>query len=186
MAESEAADTMVTWPRPPRTLPTTLFASATSFSMMPPSTISSPASMKHGMARSGKELTACIMRWGSMFHSRPPARSPAKAASPSAKASGSASSENAKNTTTTAAVMASRFDRPGGQHGLVVPGEQQEVNHAMHAAGRDRDVEPAGRKIQPRHQLVPGCARDHSRLPGNDAHQRGVEQAARAKHPAER
>lgn len=68
-ADSPMAETMVTCANPPRTRPMMRLANSIRRSMIPPATISSPVSIKKGMAISGKLFTECIMRWGSMLRS---------------------------------------------------------------------------------------------------------------------
>ena len=57
----------------------------------------SPASMKNGIEISGKELTACIIRCGSMLYSMPLAATAPSATTPSAKAIGMPIAASTKN-----------------------------------------------------------------------------------------
>ena len=68
-------------------------------SASPPRTISSPVSMKSGIAINGNALMECSMRCGSMFRSIPLNGSTASALNPSANASGMPSSAVARNVT---------------------------------------------------------------------------------------
>ena len=99
---SPAPASIVTCASPPRTRPTIEFASAMSRSTMPALIISSPASMKNGIDISGNELTACIIRCGTIEKSTPVAHSATTAATPMANAIGRPNVASAMKPMTTA------------------------------------------------------------------------------------
>ena len=73
--------------------------------MIPPSTISSPATIKSGMEIRGKESIACIIRCGITTKSIEPIKSPAKEAKPNVKAKGMPKQANTAKTRTITILM---------------------------------------------------------------------------------
>ena len=61
----------LTTPRPPRIAPTAAAASRTSRAAMPPCSISSPAKMKNGIARSEKTEIPDMIRWNATKRGSP-------------------------------------------------------------------------------------------------------------------
>ena len=73
--------------------------------MMPPFSISSPATMKSGIDMSGKELTEFIRRGERTERSKPDSQSPAIADTPSEKASGMPRKASTRKRTMTRRLM---------------------------------------------------------------------------------
>src|SRR5258708_4688527 len=176
-SERIAPASIATCARPPRTRPTSAFEKATICSMMPPLIISSPATMNSGIAISGNELTAAIMRCGSMLKSTFDIHSPPMAAAPSANASGMPSSPAARKNAITHQLMRASFDHLNGAHRLA-PEELDEVQEAVRGGDCHRHHEPVGARIQRLHHLVPGELRHLERLPEHHHHQRRAAQRA--------
>src|SRR5258708_4624250 len=148
-SERIAPASIATCGGPPPTRRTSAFEKAPICAMMPPLIISSPATMNSGIAISGNELTAAIMRCGSMLKSTFDSHSPPMAAAPSANASGMPSSPAARKNAITHQLMRASFDHLNGAHRLA-PEELDEVQEAerggAHPGGRGA-VPPAGEPV---------------------------------------